>query len=175
MSDHANPSPAAPSLGQLLERGIGLQMRRITLLLGAEIDRRMEPLGLTDAQWKPLLRLLLGAPDTAAALARDCQMDAGGLTRLIDRLQAKGLCRRERSAQDRRVVHIALTAAGRAAAEQLPAILLALQQDLLRGFGAEDEARLRDYLARLHANARGLADQAERPAPTQVPDTTHRT
>ncbi|MBS0293201.1 MAG: MarR family transcriptional regulator [Proteobacteria bacterium] len=134
-------------------------MRRISLLLGGEIDRRMEPLGLTDAQWKPLLRLLLGAPDTAAALARDCHMDAGGLTRLIDRLQAKGLCRRERSEQDRRAVQIALTPEGRAAAEQLPMILAELQQQLLQGFSAQEEARLRSYLARIYANTRHLAER----------------
>jgi len=160
MPDQPLPDrPAAPAPAQLLERSLGLQMRRITTVLGSAIDRRMEPLGLTDAQWKPLLRLLLGAPDTAAALARDCQLDAGGLTRLLDRLQAKGLCRRERSAQDRRVVHIGLTPAGRAAAEQLPAILAGLQQDLLQGFSADEETRLRGYLARMHDNAAGLAGQ----------------
>ena len=160
MPDQPLPDrPAAPAPAQLLERSLGLQMRRITTVLGSAIDRRMEPLGLTDAQWKPLLRLLLGAPDTAAALARDCQLDAGGLTRLLDRLQAKGLCRRERSAQDRRVVHIGLTPAGRAAAEQLPAILAGLQQDLLQGFSADEETQLRGYLTRLHTNAAGLAGQ----------------
>ena len=77
-----------------IERNIGFQMRRITTLLGYDVERRMEPLGLTDAQWKPLLRLLLDPPGTAAALARMCHLDAGGLTRLLDRLEAKGLCQR---------------------------------------------------------------------------------
>lgn len=151
-----DPAPPPPFE---VERSIGLQIRRITTLLGSEVDRRMEPLGLTNAQWKPLLRLLLGTPGTAAALARDCHVDAGGLTRLLDRLQAKGLCRRERSQQDRRVVQIALTPEGRAAAEQLPVILAGVQQQLLQGFGAQEEAQLRDYLARLHANAQALADR----------------
>lgn len=151
-------TPAQPTPFQV-ERSIGFQMRRIATLLGNEVDRRMVPLGLTDAQWKPLLRLLLGAPDTAAALARDCHMDAGGLTRLIDRLQAKGLCRRERSEQDRRVVQIALTPEGRAAAEQLPVMLAGLQQQLLQGFSAQEEAQLRDYLARIFANTCALAEQ----------------
>lgn len=155
---HPAPPHTPPAPFQV-ERSIGFQMRRITTLLGGEIDRRMEPLGLTDAQWKPLLRLLLGAPGTAAALARDCHMDAGGLTRLLDRLQAKGLCRRERSAQDRRVVHIALTPEGRAAAEQLPVVLNGLQQQLLQGFSAQEEAQLRDYLARIHANTSAMTTQ----------------
>ncbi len=151
-NDPLSPSPFEP------ERSIGLQLRRITALLGSEVDRRMEPLGLTNAQWKPLLRLLLGTPGTTAALARDCHADAGGLTRLLDRLESKGLCRRERSQADRRVVHIALTPEGHAAAAQLPAILGGVQQQLLQGFSPQEEALLRDYLARLYANAQALAD-----------------
>ena len=33
-----------------VEQSLGFQLRRIATLLGAEVDRRMEPLGLTDAQ-----------------------------------------------------------------------------------------------------------------------------
>ena len=114
----------------------------------------MEPLGLTDAQWKPLLRLLLDPPGTAAALARMCHLDAGGLTRLLDRLEAKGLCQRERSQEDRRVVHVALTPEGQAVAAQLPALLGEVQDQLLQGFSAEEEAQLRDFLKRIYANVR---------------------
>ncbi|GAD21132.1 MarR family winged helix-turn-helix transcriptional regulator [Acidovorax sp. MR-S7] len=139
-----------------VEQSLGFQLRRIATLLGAEVDRRMEPLGLTDAQWKPLLRLLLDPPGTAAALARVCHLDAGGLTRLLDRLEAKGLCQRERSQEDRRVVNIALTPEGRAVAEQLPAILAGVQRELLAGFDEAEEARLRDFLARIYANTRAM-------------------
>ena len=137
-----------------VEQSLGFQLRRIATLLGAEVDRRMEPLGLTDAQWKPLLRLLLDPPGTATALARMCHLDAGGLTRLLDRLEAKGLCQRERSQEDRRVVHVALTPEGQAVAAQLPALLGEVQDQLLQGFSAEEEAQLRDFLKRIYANVR---------------------
>ncbi|MFT4192476.1 MAG: MarR family transcriptional regulator [Comamonas sp.] len=139
-----------------VEQHLGFQLRRITALLGAEVERRMEPLGLTDAQWKPLLRLLLDPPSTAAGLARMCHLDAGGLTRLLDRLEAKGLCQRERSQEDRRVVNIALTPEGRAVAEQLPTILAGVQNDLIAGFDETEEKRLRDFLARIYANTRAM-------------------
>ena len=64
----------------------------------------------------PLQRLLLDQTGTVAALARLCQLDAGGMTRLLDRLETKGLVRRERSQEDRRVVNLELTDEGRAAA-----------------------------------------------------------
>lgn len=165
-SPHEEDDPAGDGLCPLsdpslpvpfqVERSIGFQLRRITTLLGAEVERRMEPLGLTDAQWKPLLRLLLDPPGTAAALARMCHLDAGGLTRLLDRLEAKGLCQRERSLEDRRVVNIALTPEGRAVAERLPAILTDVQDELLAGFSEAEEAQLRDFLARIYANTRAM-------------------
>lgn len=148
----AGPQPALHPI----EQHLGYQMRRIVTLLGAAIDRQVEPLGLTDAQWKPLLRLLLDQPGTVAALARVCQLDAGGMTRLLDRLEAKGLVRRERSVEDRRVVNLELTDEGRAAAQQLPEVLLGLQQSLLQGFSADEEAQLRGFLARLYINAQAL-------------------
>lgn len=147
-----SPQPAPHPI----EQHLGYQMRRIVTLLGAGVDRQVEPLGLTDAQWKPMLRLLLDQPGTVAALARVCQLDAGGMTRMLDRLEAKGLVRRERSVEDRRVVNLELTEDGRAAAQQLPGVLQGLQQSLLQGFSADEEAQLRGFLARLYTNAQAL-------------------
>lgn len=145
---------APPPAYGLIEQSIGYQMRRIVSVMGSEVDRRVEPLGLTDAQWRPLLRIFLasGQESTVAALARVCQLDAGGMTRLLDRLEAKGLCRRERSQEDRRVVHLALTEEGHAAAAQLPALLLDLQNTALHGFSEADTAAFRSYLARIYEN-----------------------
>lgn len=106
----SQPCPAQPPCADYApERSIGLQLRRIVNQLGAAIECRVEPLGLTDAQWKPLVRLLGHEHVSASALARECHMDSGGLTRLLDRLEAKGLVQRERAPHDRRVVQVALT------------------------------------------------------------------
>lgn len=158
MSSAALPADSAPASTSFdLEAQVGYQLRRIVALLGAEITHRVEPLDLTDAQWKPMLRLLLGQEGTVAALARSCHMDAGGMTRLLDRLEAKGLCTRVRSAQDRRVVHTELTDAGRAVAAQLPAIFEALQAQALQGFDDAEVAQLQAFIARIHDNLQALA------------------
>ncbi|CAM3785300.1 MarR family winged helix-turn-helix transcriptional regulator [Paracidovorax anthurii] len=139
---------------EFIEQSVGYQMRRIVNLMACAVDQRMEPLGLTDAQWKPLLRLFLapGQESTVAALARGCQLDAGGMTRLLDRLEAKGLCRRERSQEDRRVVNLALTPEGLDTARQLPDLLTDLQQTALHGFSDAETAQFRQYLGRIYDN-----------------------
>ena len=69
-------------------------MRIISTVVRAEVDRRMEPLGLTQAQWIPVLRLASGEAQTAAELARSTMQTAGAMTRLVDRLVDKGIIER---------------------------------------------------------------------------------
>ena len=112
-----------------------------THILDATPTRERYPSDLTDAQWKPLLRLLLGEHASASsALARECHIDSGALTRLLDRLEAKGLVQRERAAHDRRVVLVALTDAGRAIREQVTEVMELVAQTMLAGCGDDEIA-----------------------------------
>ena len=131
------------------DESIGYLMRRIIALLGLGIEREMEPAGLTNAQWAPLLQLYAGRASTVAELARVCDLDAGSMTRLLDRLEAKNLCRRVRSSDDRRVVNLELTDAGRTAARGIPDILCRLHNEHLEGFTVEEWQLLKGYLRRI--------------------------
>ena len=104
------------------EDSVGYLMRRIITTVGQAVDGQ-----LWSRAARPIrsgcrcYKLHLGKATTVAELARECELDAGAMTRLLDRLEAKGLCRRVRSVTDRRVVNIELTDEGRAAAAQVPA------------------------------------------------------
>ena len=135
---------------------VGYMMRRIISLVGQGIDREMESAGLTNAQWVPLLKLHMGVASTVAELARECELDAGSMTRLLDRLEAKQLCVRVRSKNDRRVVNLELTNAGRAAAQQIPKILCRVQNTHLAGFSIEEWQNLKGYLRRILDTAQTL-------------------
>lgn len=142
------------------ENSMGYLMRRIMGVIAQDVEREMEPFGLTDAQWKPLLRLYLRQANTVAELARCCEMDAGSMTRLLDRVEAKGLLRRVRSSEDRRVVNIELTPDGLAAAAQIPVILSRVQNNALRGFSETEWRSLQDFLQRIFTNVK-TAPQGE--------------
>ncbi len=139
-------------------------MRRIITLLASEVDRELEPQGLTHAQWVPLYKLHLGEAATAAELAAVCQMDAGAMTRTLDRLEAKGLVRRVRSEQDRRVVNLEMTAEGRTSAGNIPVALCNVLNAHLKGFTLEEWRTLKSLLHRMLDNAREL--QLERESET---------
>ncbi|HEX6703637.1 MAG TPA: MarR family transcriptional regulator [Albitalea sp.] len=124
-----------------------------------EVDARMADLGLTDAQWKPLWKIKLGHADTAFELAREMSIDAGAMTRMLDRLAAKGLIERVRSETDRRVVHLRLTAEGEAAAEHIPHVLADVNNDFLRGFTKPEWTQLKESLQRMLLNAQALQEE----------------
>jgi DNA-binding MarR family transcriptional regulator len=135
------------------EDSVGYLMRHVLSGLAHEIEHQLEPSDLTNAQWLPLLKLFMCQGSTVAELARGCELDAGAMTRLLDRLEAKGLCRRVRSVADRRVVNIELTEEGRVAAVGIPVVLSRVQNACLAGFSAEEFETLKGFLRRMLANA----------------------
>src|SRR3954470_2836765 len=132
MNTHISPSraPAADrpadfysADGYCANDSVGYLMRRVLLALTQDTGKRLEPHGLTHAQWGPLFMIRKSGSATVAELARELQMDPGAMTRLLDRLESKGLCKRLRSTDDRRVVNVALTDEGQKAADMVPAAL----------------------------------------------------
>ncbi len=141
---------------------VGHMMRLSLALMAQSIEHELEHTGLTNAQWLPLYKLHLGVATTVAELARECNHDAGSMTRLLDRLEAKDLCRRVRSSDDRRVVNLELTDAGRVAAEDIPAILSDVQNEYLAGFTHEEWTALKGYLSRMLDNGKKLQAAADK-------------
>lgn len=176
--DGADPTvnlafPARPSFYRpgtfSRESSLGYQMRRIVITMLAHVDRRLESHGLTHAQWTPLFLIHQGRANTLAELSRDLQQDAGALTRTLDRLEAKGLCQRQRSKEDRRVVHVSLTPEGQAAVAPVPAVLCEVTNTLLNGFSQDEWVTLMGFLRRIQANAETLKDATDGPAAGTVP------
>ena len=149
----------------LPEDSIGYLMRRVLAAVAQEVERQLEPSDLTNAQWVPLFKLFMGQASTVAELARGCQLDCGAMTRLLDRLEVKGLCLRVRSVDDRRVVNIELTDAGREAAAGIPAVLSRVQNAHLAGFSVEEFQTLKGFLRRILDNAQAQSPTQSQPSP----------
>jgi len=165
-SDSSSPqSASAPGFYRPESYGgqisVGYTMRHIVRLMGLEIDRKMEPHGLTNAQWIPLIKLYERQGGSVAELARTCQLDNGAMTRLLDRLEGKGLCCRVRSLSDRRVVNLELTPEGEEAARIIPEVLCNMQNSMLEGFSEAEWLQLVAFLQRIFKNAEHIQAQAE--------------
>jgi len=154
----ARTAPFYDGARYVVSESIGHQLMNLMGLMRREVESRMAEHGLTDAQWKPLWMLQTGRATTAIELAREMCVDAGAITRMLDRLEAKGLLQRARSEVDRRVVQLALTAEGEAAAAQIPQVLASVNNDFLQGFSEAEWKQLGKLLGRMAQN--GAAMQA---------------
>jgi DNA-binding MarR family transcriptional regulator len=74
---------------QIVE-SVGYKLLQLALAMRRETASRLLSLGLTEAQWRPLWMLKAGRADTPQTLARVLGVDAGAMTRMLDRLEAKG-------------------------------------------------------------------------------------
>lgn len=113
-------------------------------------DELFGPLDLTAQQYN-LLRLLRAEhPDPVAAsgLAERLVSRAPDVTRMLDKLETRGLVRRVRSETDRRAVQVSITEAGIA---QLNAIAKPLQQCHERQLGHVPMADLQTLIALLQS------------------------
>ncbi len=115
---------------------------------------RVEPdAALTTSQYD-LLAPLLDADETPLGLrelARAAGVSAPTATRMIDGLTLRGTVTRERAADDRRAVRIALTADGRAAVLEHRERLLARRRALFDHLSPGDRRTAAKVLARLAA------------------------
>lgn len=106
-------------IGQTRPFGSRAQEATIAILRTADVVRRrlasaVEPYGVTLQQYN-VLRILRGShPDPLPTLEIGERLieRMPGITRLLDRLEEKGLVRRERCADDRRLVHCWITSEG---------------------------------------------------------------
>lgn len=159
----AEPSPSAQfyqACSYSAQESVGYLMKRIILSIVHQADKRLASVDLTSAQWGPLLRMRELGQAPVADLARWANTDAGAMTRLLDRLEKKGLCVRERSLDDRRVVLVGLTPEGEAAVRDVPAVLAEVMNLHLEGFSENEWQTLKGFLNRMAATGEKLRDPA---------------
>jgi DNA-binding MarR family transcriptional regulator len=149
---------------------LGWLLKRLQQSIAFQADQRLHKDGLTHAQWVPLLILRLSGPSPVANLARELDTDAGAMTRLLDRLEAKGLCLRERSSEDRRVVMLSLTEEGMRLTAKLTAVLADVFNAHLQGFSEDEWRLLLSLLQRMIANGEALRQAAGNAESTPIPD-----
>ncbi|HET7466179.1 MAG TPA: MarR family transcriptional regulator [Candidatus Dormibacteraeota bacterium] len=158
----------AAEAGETIQSLIFQVTRDVKLALEREVSSH----GIT-AQHATLTRLLRhwqrrskraererpNVPDGPAhplAIAARLGTDGAGMTRLIDRLEKKGLVVRVTGEGDRRLVVVELTETGKAIAARSEPTFQLVNRRLLDGFSEAEVGQLRSLLGRLRANARKM-------------------
>ncbi|MGJ5749062.1 MarR family winged helix-turn-helix transcriptional regulator [Streptomyces puniciscabiei] len=101
---------------------LGYWLRRLSDEVHGRFERELAEHDVTVSQWAVLITLYRGDATTTREVARYMDIDAGAVSRLVDRLAAKGLMTREPDPASRRTLRLVLTDAGRDLAPKLAEI-----------------------------------------------------
>ncbi|HEY8948389.1 MAG TPA: MarR family transcriptional regulator [Rhizomicrobium sp.] len=132
-------------------QSMGYLTRRVQNLTTPHAEAIFADQDLSFTQWISLMGLREGVAETSADLARHLNHDAGAVTRMVDELEKRGLLRRERSKEDRRVVKLILTPQGKAVARMHVPPIVDFWNRVTNEFSAAEIKQLLDLMTRLIA------------------------
>ncbi|MGC9959803.1 MarR family transcriptional regulator [Roseiarcus sp.] len=137
--------------------GFGARVTQTARLWRRAVDHRLQPFGLTEATWLPLLRLARAAvPLRQKDLADSLSLDGSSVVRLLDVLQSAGLISRREEDSDRRAKAIFLTPLGLATVQKVETVAQKVRDDALAGlsdYEIETASRVLAHICRALASS----------------------
>ena len=134
MSDMKTDHPTVSEL----DAHLGFWLRYVSNHVSASFARLMEANDVTVSDWVALRQLYRAGASTPSELMEVLGMTKGAISKIITRLQAKGLVQRTVAADDKRASNILLTAAG---ARLVPKLAALADQNDEAYFGHLDAAQ----------------------------------
>jgi DNA-binding MarR family transcriptional regulator len=140
-------------------KAVGHLLHRVRTEILAAVDRELAadeelgPMEVSSAQFIIIATLSMGGVKSASDLCKGISYDAGAMTRMIDRLEEKGLLRRSRDPGDRRLVNLELTEKGNLALPRMREASMRVVNRFLQGFTKAEARQLESFLTRMLENA----------------------
>jgi DNA-binding MarR family transcriptional regulator len=135
------------------KHSIGGLLGRVRIEIGAALDAELASLDITAAQFAILKSIAHEEADSASGICKDMSYDPGAMTRMLDRLERRGLVRRVAHPHDRRASNLELTAEGTAVYPKLRATAMKVLNRFLDGFTQKEARQLERFLQRMLENA----------------------
>jgi len=135
--------------------GVIGRISRLEKLLAPELARVFAQHGLEAWQYDVLATLRrAGKPYelTVGAMLESMMLASGTITHRIDRLEQRGLVQRRSQPNDRRVVRVRLTTAGKTVVDRAIVDHAANETRLLSGLSPRERSQLEALLRRLHVS-----------------------
>lgn len=135
-----------------LDESLGFIIYRTHLRLKNSLNQSFKPFDITTEQWGILNRLWEKDGVSQKDLAEKTHKDQPNITRILDKLEQKGLIRRELNPGDRRAFSVFLTKEGYSLKGHLVPIAESSLEKALKGFTPEEVQTLKDSLNRIYDN-----------------------
>lgn len=134
------------------DRGLGFLLTEAARLLRKLIDRRLQPLGLTRAQWSVLAVLSDHDGLSQSQLADELEIEKTTAGRLIDHIEKSAWIERRPIPGDRRLWGVHLTEQARPLIAEVEQIILSTRADMLRNLSSEQQHHFSEALHAVKTN-----------------------
>ncbi len=133
-------------------RNLGFLVHEVARLMRRRFDRRVQSLGLTQAQWRTLVHLSRCEGMNQAALAEILEIRPITLTRLLDKLQQAGWVERRPDPSDRRMFRLYITEQAQPMLAELQAAAAETRAEATQGLSSAMRRELIDLLCTVKSN-----------------------
>lgn len=118
----------------------------------SHIDEALAPMELTAAQYIIVVNLAQDGIGTPSALCALLEYDRGAMCRLLQRMEDKGLIKREPNVEDRRSICLELTEKGQRLYPEILPTVTRIYQQAMDGFSEQEQKTLASLLYRAIGN-----------------------
>lgn len=135
---------------------LGFLVSAVRSSIWSAIEAELNPLDITTAQFVVLNSIALGKGRTIGEFCRLLDYDSGAMTRLLDRIERKGLIRRVPNPEDRRSYLIEFTPESKAVFPKAKRRVESVFRRLLAGFSNAQAEALKRSLEQVLSNAAAI-------------------
>jgi len=157
---------AAPAPQRFVDDYLPALLAQASHLISSEFHKVARQQGFSVSEWRVMASLAGGTPISIGRLAQITVMKQPTVTRLLDRMAAKGQVERLPHESDRRITLVRITEAGERTVGHLMELAREHEHRVLEPFGLKSAEALKDTLRRMielheHAPEAGDDDEAD--------------
>jgi DNA-binding MarR family transcriptional regulator len=132
--------------------GIGYRIKLLSQLMARQFQEYLEPHGLTPFHWVVLCCLWEQDGLATSELGDRLRQVGGTLTGVLDRMEERGIVRRQRDLQDRRIWRIWLTESGHELENVLPKYATQVYDKAFQGRSDAERQLMSEWVDQMIAN-----------------------
>ena len=135
-----------------MEGNLGFLLGKTNAKMKNNLAKALKPYNVTPEQWPLLISLWVQDGISQKDLSEKCFKDQSTTTRILDKLERRGLIRRQANSADRRVFLIYLTSEGQEIKGQLIPLARQALEHALQGLSEQERVHLKSLLDTISDN-----------------------
>jgi len=133
-----------------IQESLGFHFTSITVFIKRSIEQLLKPYNLTHLQFSILMNLYKNNVSTQKEMLKNTYGDEASITRVLDRLEAKGYIKRVRSEEDKRKKKLILTDEGTELMTKIIKYTGYINKELSKELNEDEEKEFLRLLQKVH-------------------------